>query len=126
MPAFILDGSNNPAFRRLSDFEQAYTEALFFADTPDGEQWSFDELHESALRQIKTDCAEFCADQTVLDLIDGNETQAGHDFWLTRQGHGAGFWDGDWAKDADTILTARAKSFRQCEPYKGDDGFIYF
>lgn len=23
--------------------------------------------------------------------------QMGHDFWLTRNGHGAGFWDGDWA-----------------------------
>jgi len=21
---------------------------------------------------------------------------AGHDFWLTQNGHGAGFWDGDW------------------------------
>jgi hypothetical protein len=25
-----------------------------------------------------------------------NATQAGHDFWLTQNGHGAGFWDGDW------------------------------
>lgn len=30
---------------------------------------------------------------------NGRETgpsQAGHDFWLTQNGHGAGFWDGDW------------------------------
>ena len=28
------------------------------------------------------------------DLLKGmNEEQIGHDFWLTRNGHGAGFWD---------------------------------
>jgi hypothetical protein len=24
------------------------------------------------------------------------DSDAGHDFWLTMNGHGAGFWDGDW------------------------------
>lgn len=27
---------------------------------------------------------------------------AGHDLWLTRNGHGAGFWDGDW-RDHDVL-----------------------
>lgn len=27
------------------------------------------------------------------------------DFWLTRNGHGAGFWDGDWPVPAATRLT---------------------
>jgi hypothetical protein len=37
---------------------------------------------------------------------------AGHDFQLTRNGHGAGFWDGDW-KHGDE-LTALAKTFGTC------------
>lgn len=38
-----------------------------------------------------------------------------HDFFLTRNGHGSGFWDGDY-KEGDK-LTEIAKSFGQ------DDGF---
>jgi hypothetical protein len=34
---------------------------------------------------------------------------AGHDFQLTRNGHGAGFWDGDW--EHGDALTAIAKTF---------------
>jgi len=30
---------------------------------------------------------------------------AGHDYWLTRNGHGCGFWDGDWKEPAATVLT---------------------
>ena len=43
---------------------------MFFADSPEGETWSFDELSESALRKIKADCARFCADQTTLNYKD--------------------------------------------------------
>lgn len=126
MPEFQLDGSDNPAFQRCSEFEQAYIEAMFFADTPENEPWSFDELSESALKKIKEDCAEFCADQKTLDLIGGEESQAGHDLWLTRQGHGCGFWDGGWPKDVGEYLTSLAKHLGECWPYKGDDGLIYF
>lgn len=30
----------------------------------------------------------------------------GHDAWLTSQGHGTGFWDGDLIKHVDTICSA--------------------
>lgn len=36
--------------------------------------------------------------------------QAGHDFWLTSQGHGAGFWDGGWPKYGD-MLTKLSKCY---------------
>jgi len=39
-----------------------------------------------------------------------NAAQAGHDYWLTGQGHGAGFWDGDWNKKAADILDAASKN----------------
>lgn len=48
-----------------------------------------------------------------------------HDFWLTRNGHGAGFWDGDYGDDVGEKLTAIAKSFEECDLYVGDDGLIY-
>lgn len=50
--------------------------------------------------------------------------QAGHDFALTRNGHGAGFWDGDWPVYGD-LLTKASESFGEIDPYAGDDGLIY-
>jgi hypothetical protein len=52
--------------------------------------------------------------------------QAMHDFFLTRNGHGAGFWDGGWPEADEKILTAVAKSFGESQPYVGDDESIYF
>ena len=51
-----------------------------------------------------------------------------HDFWLTRNGHGAGFWDGDYKcedQDLGDILTAIAQTFAEVNLYIGDDGLIY-
>ncbi|KDR90956.1 hypothetical protein L905_24030 [Agrobacterium sp. TS43] len=50
---------------------------------------------------------------------------AGHDFWLTRCGHGAGFWDGDWPEPAASTLTEASKEFGNIDLYVGDDGQIY-
>lgn len=58
--------------------------------------------------------------------IAGREAaMAGHDFWLTRCGHGAGFWDGDWPEPAASALTEASKEFGNIDLYVGDDGQIY-
>lgn len=51
--------------------------------------------------------------------------RAGHDFWLTRNGHGAGFWDGDWPEPQAAALTAAAHAFGPVDLYVGEDGKIY-
>lgn len=53
--------------------------------------------------------------------------RAGHDFWLTRNGHGAGFWDRDEleADDLGDKLSEVAKAFGESNLYQGDDGGIY-
>lgn len=50
---------------------------------------------------------------------------AGHVFWLTRNGHGVGFWDGEWPEPAATALDNAANAFGSCDLYVGDDGKIY-
>lgn len=50
--------------------------------------------------------------------------QFGHDFWLTRNHHGAGFWDrglGELGKK----LTEWAHSYGSSDVYLGDDGKVY-
>ena len=49
-----------------------------------------------------------------------------HDFWLTRNGHGAGFWDGDYDDEVGTELTKIAHTFKELDCYVGDDGKIHF
>lgn len=49
----------------------------------------------------------------------------GHDFWLTRVGHGAGFWDGDLPQALGERLTEASKTAGEVWPYIGDDGLIY-
>jgi hypothetical protein len=53
------------------------------------------------------------------------EERAGHDFWLTRNGHGAGFWD----RGLGTLgnrLSAAAKVYSGCDLFVGDDARVYF
>lgn len=56
---------------------------------------------------------------------DGKICSAGHDFWLNRNGHGAGFWDGDWPEPQASRLDAASKAFGGFDLYVGDDGKIY-
>lgn len=59
------------------------------------------------------------------DIIQPIENQTEHDYIMTRNGHGCGFWDGDWMSGIADILTDAAKSFPEIDATLGDDGKIY-
>lgn len=121
-------------------FVNAYTEAALWSsmdnsDDSGGEpldkNYSVDDIAPSTMRKMCADCTKFYRANrkdieagTSKGRYDG-PTQAGHDFWLTRNGHGAGFWDGDWPEPAATRLTKAAKGFGEFNLYVGDDGKIY-
>lgn len=95
---------------------------------PDTSMQSFgftiDDIAPVALAQIEEDCAAFqIANASDLEAVD--LMQAGHDFWLTRNRHGAGFWDGDWPEPAATRLTESSYAFGEIDLYIGDDERIY-
>lgn len=78
-----------------------------------------------SLFAVAADCLTFreaCA--PILDPDDSAHPVA-HDFWLIRNHHGAGFWDGDYPEDIGKRLTALAHTFGDCDLYVGDDGKIY-
>lgn len=103
---------------------------------PMDDNYSQSDIAPEAMEKIVADCAKFQADNSQLlsDAIAAGVKcgpnfdatgRAGHDFWLTRNGHGAGFWDGDWADPFGDKLTDAAKSFGECSLYAGDDGQLY-
>jgi len=130
------------AFPRLyGEFRDAYVAAMLWSSndesTPEGGEpfdanYSESDLAPEAIETIETDCRAFFAAHSDLFTPEHclrrnstEEAQAGHDFWLTRNHHGSGFWDGDWAEPAAQILTDAAHAFGELNPYLGDDGRIY-
>jgi hypothetical protein len=100
--------------------------ALWSSEEETGEMLQED-IAPALLDTMTKDCAAF--EEKAGRLIGkGKErwTQAGHDFWLTRNGHGSGFWDRAeiWGEHAET-LSEISRSFGECSLYIGDDGLIY-
>ena len=85
--------------------------------------YGLDDIAQETLESIKEDCVAFQRDHA--DDISNDVEQAGHDFWLTRNFHGCGFWDGDWPHDVGERLTEAAHVYGSIDLYVGDDGKIY-
>jgi len=81
------------------------------------------DIAPECLAKMVADCAKFQAENA--DYIASDLENAGHDFWLTRNGHGAGFWDGDWPEHVGGYLTVQSKKYGEFNLYVGDDGKIY-
>lgn len=64
------------------------------------------------------------ADEKGLDLSWWSDEQLGHDFWLTRNGHGAGFWDRGQGEVGDKAADI-ASTFQSRCVVRGGDGRIY-
>lgn len=79
--------------KKESEFIAAYFEAVDFTELGEDGQPPIDaEIDEDFLRESVIDCLAFYS-RIACYLSDDNIAQAGHDFWLTRNGHGTGFWD---------------------------------
>lgn len=120
----------------LDAFTRSYMETAIWSSTdensePLDENYEIEDFAPETKKQMIEDCKSFQeANSEWLVNEHCNKpfdcmTRAGHDFWLTRNGHGAGFWDGDWSKDADKALTTCSKAYGAVDLYVGDDGLIY-
>lgn len=114
-------------------FLRAYIECALWSSTDDdGESLDvYDEsdLAPETLASMESDCADFQESNARLlaqAYAQGHylPEQAGHDFWLTRNGHGAGFWDRGLGATGEA-LTRDAKVHGSVDLYVGDDGKVY-
>lgn len=88
-------------------FFQAVLEAALFSQPKDGGVTDAN-LHPDNRADIEAHAKSFwLRSWYYLDCEAGNYQgdlgQLGHDFWMTSQGHGCGFWDGDWVTYGDTF-----------------------
>ena len=120
----------------LDDFTSGYLDAAEWllpepSDDDSGTITPRDKIRgwtRKAIAHAKRDCAAFqaanAADIAAFCEITGRgESSAGHDFWLTRNGHGAGFWD----RDAGDVGERLSKASRACGGCDADPhrGWIY-
>lgn len=116
--------------RTLDTFTRAYLECALWASTGDDglpldREHSLADFAPSALEQAANECRAF-QEANRADINTGDVDRAGHDFWLTRCGHGVGFWDGDWEEAIGERLTEACKRAGNRDLYVGDDGALYF
>jgi hypothetical protein len=86
-----------------------------------------------SLRKAQGECTRFFGQLEEMDLLTharsfADDDTIAHDFWLTRNGHGAGFWDGDYADkvvDIGDALSKVATGFGELWPLVDENGCIH-
>lgn len=93
------------------------------------ENYDESDMHPDALATLRSELAGFAdADgPQANDLAASGMTlgQLAHDFILTRNGHGAGFWDRGYPDGIGNRLTEACKAYGEADAYLGDDGKVH-
>lgn len=112
----------------IPKFCQGYFEAMLASEDDLGNA-GFYQLPREAFDKSISDCLKFqkmVATPLMMALAGSYDSaQAGMDFYLTRNGHGAGFWDRGLGVIGEELTTICKTHFKPVEPYLGDDGLIY-
>lgn len=120
----------------LTQFTNAYIECAIWASMDDDgtpldlKGYSIYDFDADSLEQAKSDCEAFIT-QVVkyadFDVYTHLREQGGHDLWLTRNGHGTGFWDRAYiyGKVNSCLLAHHAKLLKEAHVFEGFDGKLY-
>lgn len=120
--------------RDVDSFTRAYITCALWStndeSTPAGgepldQNFSWTDLANETLQKMIADCTKFQRENAELLKLAGGSERNGHDFWLTRNGHGTGFWDRGYEDEIGDALTLACKKFGEFNLYVGDDGKIY-
>lgn len=106
---------------------EGYLECALWSSLDDNQQpldanFDLESFTTDAMACAIADCNAF--KKLAGDRLNNvEESSIGHDFWLTRNGHGAGFWSRDLGKIGDD-LTDICKQFKELNCYVNDNGMI--
>ncbi len=116
----------------IASFVAAYIQTALWSSNDESDEaggepldknFSPDDIHPDTLEKMRKECEEFFL--ANMDDIGDRFCVAGHDFWLTRNRHGAGYWDGDWPEEVGKRLTEAAQKCGEVHLHVGDDGKIH-
>lgn len=119
---------------KAQEFLDGYLECLLwcgvFKETDEGpedrgELYDEAEIDNAAMKEIVEDCAAFYEvnAEAMAILIEHHNTdwgRMGHDFYLSRNGHGTGFWDRGYGEMGD-MLHKEAKVYGSFTLFVGQD-----
>ena len=119
----------------FKDFLNGYIEAALWAScdensVPLDNNYTEYDISSDALERMTKDCRDFYDNVLATnptkyhDAYCKDDELAGHDFWLTRNRHGAGFWCRGLGT-VGKVLTDAAHAYGECSLVVGDDGMIY-
>jgi hypothetical protein len=113
----------------FAEFLQAYITAALWSSTDDSDvpldsNYGPHSLAPETRAAMRADCRKFYDSHHAEWAPEWSDEQAGHDFWLTRNGHGVGFWDRDHGDKGDRLSEA-ARAFGEVYLHVGDNGRIY-
>ena len=126
---------DNPVLaHQLDQFTLAYTEAMLWSSADENGDYIYgvldsEDLAPETVERVKTDCLRFMTAyhnelREAINTSVYDYESAGQDFWLTRCGHGVGFWDRGLGKVGDE-LTSACEVYGTLDLYVGDDGKLY-
>jgi hypothetical protein len=114
---------------KMSRLAEIYFETALWSSTCDNgepmdDAYGFGDLSQDTIEKAEKDIASFI-DKAGPLLDNYGYERILHDFWLTRNRHGAGFWDGYYKQSVGDKLTELSRGFGEVYLYIGDDGKIY-
>ncbi len=124
----------------LREFTDSYIRTGLWADLYDARYERADYPHDAlnagseitaaSRAEIDADCADFTAGAAEALGAAGraglDPRRCGGDFWLTRNRHGAGFWDGGYPEPTATLLTELARPYGSAAFARTSDGEITY
>ncbi len=109
------------------DFIKAYVVCALWSSTDDHEKpldetCGPEDVEETTLAGMREDCLDFIQ-ANENDLLNLDAEQSGQDFWLSRNGHGAGWFDRGLGALGDRLQKA-SKVYGSYNLWLGDNGKI--
>lgn len=129
--------TGNDAVAPLNEFVSGFLAAMFRASTGVdggslGDTYRTSDLAPNVARNLREDCADFMIEnldelkQYAARLsgaphrVHSVWSNAGHDFWLTRNSCGSGYWDRGLGQLGETLARS-ARIFGSLHPYTQDN-----
>ena len=97
-----------------------YLEAAIWTNEEElSNSYTIYDFDDSSKEKAKNDIISF-VEKAKPYLVGIGEEQIGHDFWLTRNHHGAGFWDRGYEEEIGDKLTEISHEFGELNVFEND------